>query len=300
MRMKSYKDVVSEESSVVAEQVGEQAARVADRLATVDHVVAVMSGKGGVGKSTIAVNLARILAAKGRDIGLLDADINGPSAAKMTGVRGEDVRMGKTGILPARSADGVKVMSVDLFLSRDDTPVIWDAPTQKDGYTWRGTMEAVAVREFASDTEWGNLDVLFVDLPPGADKLPTLADILTGLSGVVIVTIPSNVSQHIVSKSIQLTREQLETPVIGLVENMTSYVCPHCGEEEPLFGGGSPEWASTYNVPVLGGIPFDPEFGAANDGGRVPREVFTERPAGRAIASIAANVVQSLDSPANK
>ena len=293
--MKSYTDVVSEEASVVAEQVGEQAARVAARLAAVDHVVAVMSGKGGVGKSTIAVNLARVLAAKGHEIGLLDADINGPSAAKMTGVRGEGLRMGDTGMLPAESADGVKVMSVDLFLSNDDTPVIWEAPTQKDGYTWRGTMEAVAVREFLSDTEWGSLDVLLVDLPPGSDKLPTLADIVPGIAGVVIVTIPSTVSQHVVSKSIQLTREQLKTPVIGLVENMTTYVCPHCGEEEPLFGAGSEDRLSTYEIPLLGQIPFDPEFGAANDDGRVDSNTFSSRPAGKAIAAAAARVVQAID-----
>lgn len=295
--MKSYKDVVDEESSVIAEQVGEQRSRLSDRLASVRHIVAVMSGKGGVGKSTVAVNLARILAADGHAVGLVDADINGPSVAKMTGVRGENLRVTGSEVIPAVTPHGIKVMSVDLLLSGGDTPVVWEAPTQKDSYTWRSAMEAGAVREFFADTAWGSLDVLFVDLPPGADRLPTLADILPRLSGALIVTIPSNVSHHVVGKSIRLTRQQLQTPVIGLVENMVSYVCPHCAEEAPLFAGDSAEdWAPTYEIPVLGRIPFDPEFGRSNDRGDVRGRMYVEGRAGRAIAEIAERIVTFVES----
>jgi ATP-binding protein involved in chromosome partitioning len=294
--MKSYKDVVNEDSSIVARQVGEQERRVADRLASVRHIVAVTSGKGGVGKSTIAASLARVLAAGGRKVGLVDADINGPSIARMTGLGEQQVRMGETGMIPPTSVSGVKVMSVDLFLAGEKTPVVWEAPTQRDAYTWRGTMEAVAVREFFSDTEWGALDVLFVDLPPGSDKLPTLADVLPRLSGTLIVTIPSSVSRHVVGKSIQLIRDHLKTPVIGLVENMASYECPHCGAREHLFpSAAGDDWAKAFDVPFLGSIPFDPRFGEASDTAAGGLDPYTGLPAHRAINRLADEVVSYLE-----
>lgn len=294
--MKSYHDVAGDGGSEVAEQVAAQRDRLEARMAAVDHVIAVMSGKGGVGKSTVAVNLAASLAKGGQAIGIVDADVNGPSIAKMTGVRGQNVATGEKGMQPAKGPLGIKVMSMDLFLPDDETPVVWDAPTQQDAFTWRGTMEAGAVREFLSDTDWGALDVLVIDLPPGTDKLPTLVDLLPDLSGTVVVTIPSVVSQLVVSKSIRMAREWLQTPVIGLVVNMSSYVCPHCGEEEPLFPADedrSP--AAELEVPSLGQIPFDPRVASAADEGVVFVQHYSALPVAQAIQQIADEVGQFLD-----
>lgn len=291
--MKSYHDVAGEAESSVADQVAEQKSRLKARMASVDHVVAVMSGKGGVGKSTVAVNLAGALAQDGASVGVVDADINGPSVATMMGVSNQSVEQGDGGMMPAVGPLEIKVMSMDLFLAEDESPVVWDAPTQDDSFTWRGTMEVGAVREFLADTDWGSLDVLVVDLPPGTDRLPTLVDLLPGLSGTVVVTIPSAVSQHVVSKSIEMARSWLDTPVIGLVENMVSYVCPHCGEEGSLFPGTDGTHA-TYDIPVLGGIPFDSRVATAGDEGILFVENYSELPAGEAIRTIAGEVARFL------
>lgn len=292
--MKSYYDITGDGGSSVAEQVGMQKRRLKERMASVDDVVAVMSGKGGVGKSTVAVNLAAALGQKGQEVGIVDADINGPSIAKMMGVRDQTVTVGGEAMSPASGPVGVKVMSMDLFLDEDETPVVWEAPTQGDAFTWRGTMEAGAVREFLADTEWGSLDVLIVDLPPGTDRLPTLVDLLPGLSGTVVVTIPSAVSELVVGKSIEMAREWLQTPIIGLVENMVTYVCPHCGEEGALFPREEGS-RRDLDVAVLGGIPFDPRVASAGDDGRVFVEQYEAVPAGQAMRKIAEEVEAFLN-----
>ena len=289
--MKTYHDIPSDGGSNIVAQVTEQADRVRARMASVRRVVAVMSGKGGVGKSSMTVNLAAALALEKQAVGILDADINGPSIAKMTGVRGHTLDAGTTGITPPVSALGIKVMSIDLFLPQDATPVQWDAPTQKDAYTWRGMMEMAALRELLGDTEWGALDVLLIDLPPGTDKLPNLVDLLPQLDGTIIVTIPSGVSQLVVAKSITMAKDILQTPVIGLVENMAAYACAHCGQEEPLFPQGHVEaLAEDHDVPFLGRIPFDPRLALAADEGTLFVERHPETPAAQAIQHLAERV----------
>lgn len=292
--MKTYHDITGDGGSDVAGQVAEQKKRLTERMAAVDHVVAVMSGKGGVGKSTVTVNLAAAMALEGQSVGIVDADVNGPSVATMAGVRDQQVTAGEHGMRPAEGALGIKVMSMDLFLPDDETPVVWEAPTQHDAYTWRGTMEAGAVREFLADTDWGALDVLLIDLPPGTDRLPTLVDLLPTLSGTIVVTIPSAVSHLVVSKSIRMAQEWLQTPVIGLVENMSSYVCPHCGKEEPLFPASEKRQADQQDLPLLGRIPFDPRVAAAADDGVLFVERYGTTPTARAIRRIAEEVRQFL------
>ena len=230
--MKTYSDLPSDGGSGIIGQVTQQVNRTQKRLESVRHTVAIMSGKGGVGKSSITVNLASALALRGNRVGVLDADINGPSIAKMIGVRGVNIDYGADGVKPAISPLGVRVMSMDLFLKDDETPVLWEAQTQKDAFTWRGTMEVSALREFLSDTEWGVLDYLLIDLPPGTDRLPNLIDLLPTLGGTVVVTIPSSVSQLVVKKSLTMAKKLLNTPVVGIVENMAAYVCADCGKTE--------------------------------------------------------------------
>src|ERR671914_2355409 len=199
---KGYKDLIGDGGSDIEGQVHEQMVRLQSRLQSVRSTIAVVSGKGGVGKSALAVNLATAAAMAGARVGILDADLNGPSIAKMTGVRGQSLVMTVQGMQPVQGPAGMQVMSMDLLLPQDDTPLTWQATTQIDTYLWRSSMEATALREFLSDTIWGELDVLFLDLAPGTDRLATLVGLLPGLTGAILVTIPSEISHFVVRKSL--------------------------------------------------------------------------------------------------
>ncbi len=284
--MKTYHDIVGDGGSNVVGQVEEQQRRLQLRLAPIGEVVAVMSGKGGVGKSSLSVNLASALALKGRSVGLLDADINGASVVKMTGVRREP-ESDVGGVRPPVSAVGVKVMSIDLFTA-EDRPVKWYAATQKDAFTWRGMMEQAALREMFTDTEWGDLDYLLVDLPPGTDRLPNLADLLPRLSAAVVVTVPSNISHYVVGKSIQMARELLNVRALGLIENMSRFVCPDCGGAHDLFhGDDSQKLAERFDVAFLGRVPMDPRMAWLTDRGLNYLGEHGERPAAIALGQVA-------------
>jgi ATP-binding protein involved in chromosome partitioning len=288
--MKKYKDIVGDGGSNIVAQVEEQQSRLKARLATVRRIVAVLSGKGGVGKSSVAANLAAAFAREGSAVGVLDADLNGPSMARMLGVRGQKLRITDAGVHPALNAQGIRVMSMDLLLPSDETPVTWEAPTQAESHVWRGNMEANALREFLADTAWGSLDFLLIDLPPGTDRLSTVADLVPSLSGTVLVTIPTEVSHLVVKKSIAVAKST-PAPILGLVENMAGYVCGKCGALGELFqGSGGEGLAAESGIPFLGRVPFDPRLAAAGDRG-VPFVV--EHPdslAGRALAEIAERV----------
>jgi ATP-binding protein involved in chromosome partitioning len=293
--MKGYRDLPGDGGSRIVEQVAAQQARLAARMGPIRATVAVVSGKGGVGKSSVTASLAAALAARGRAVGVLDADLNGPSMAKMLGVRGQALRVTAEGVAPAVSADGVRVLSMDLLLPGDDAPVVWEAPTQADAHTWRGTMEGTALREFLADTAWGALDVLLLDLPPGADRLPTVADLLPTLTGAVVVTIPAEVSQLVVRKALTLARER-GIRQLGLVENMAGYVCPTCGALGPLFEGpGTEALAAQHGIPFLGRVPFDPRLAASADCGRPFVREHPESPTGRALLEVAARVLAALE-----
>ena len=289
--MKTYKDLPADGGSNIVGQVTQQVNRLQQRLASVRHTVAIMSGKGGVGKSSVTANLASTLGLRGHSVGVIDADINGPSIAKMMGVRGQHIDYGADGVKPAISPLGVKVMSMDLFLKDDETPVLWESQTQKDAFTWRGTMEMSALREFLSDTEWGTLDYLLIDLPPGADRLPNLVDLLPNLGGTVVVTIPSGISQLVVKKSLTIAKKLLNAPVIGIVENMAAYVCADCGKTEDLFPSGhTEEMARQFDVSLLGKIPFDPRISIAADEGSAFVDLYRDTPAGRMLIALAEKI----------
>jgi ATP-binding protein involved in chromosome partitioning len=291
--VKGYRDIAGDGGSSIVEQVRAQQARVAARMGPIRASVAVVSGKGGVGKSSITANLAGALAARGLAVGVLDADLNGPSMGKMLGVRGQTLRVEPEGVRPAVSAEGIRVLSMDLLLPGDDTPVVWEAPTQAEAHTWRGTMEGTALREFLADTVWGSLDVLLIDLAPGADRLPTLLDLLPGLTGAVVVTIPSAVSHLVVRRAMTLARER-GARLLGLVENMAGYACPTCGTVGPLFEGpGGEATAAQHGLPFLGRVPFDPRLAAAADRGRPFVLDHGDTPAGRALAGVADALVKA-------
>jgi ATP-binding protein involved in chromosome partitioning len=284
--VKKYRDITGDGGSNIVGQVEAQQRRLGARLAEVKAIVAVVSGKGGVGKSSMTANLAAAFALGGARVGVLDADLNGPSMATTLGVRGRTLAVGAAGVEPPAGALGIRVMSMDLLLADDATPLAWDAPSQAEAHTWRGTMEANALREFLADTAWGALDVLLLDLPPGTDRLATVTGLVPALSGTVIVTIPSDVSHLIVRKSITVARSA-SAPVLGVIENMAG-----------LFPGpGAEALARESGVPFLGRVPFDPGLAAAADRGEPYVAAAPETPAARALTAIAAGVRDAV-SPA--
>ena len=287
--MRTYKELPSDAGSNIIGQVTAQMDRVQKRLASVKHTVAIMSGKGGVGKSSLTANLAAALTLKGNTVGVVDADINGPTLAKMMGVRDATLGYTPAGVKPAMTALGTKLISMDLLLAEDDAPVLWNAHTQKDAFTWRSTMEVSALREFIADTEWGTLDYLLLDLPPGTDRLPNVAELIPDLGGVVVVTIPSEVSQLIVKKSVTMARDILKVPIIGVVENMASYICQHCGEEEPLFSVDE-TLDTAFEQMLLGSIPFDPRLARSGDDGTLYLDEYPDAPASKALMQMAEKV----------
>ena len=277
--MKKYRDIVGDGGSNIVGQVEAQQARLQSRLARIRRIVAVASGKGGVGKSTVTANLAAAFALSGSAVGVLDADLNGPSMAKLLGIRGQLLTTGADGVEPPRSALGVRAMSMDLLLTGDRTPLAWEATTQAESHTWRGTMEANALREFLADTAWGDLDVLILDLAPGAERLATVLGLVPELAGVVVVTIPSDTS----------------VPVLGLVENMAGYACADCGAVNPLFSGpGGQALAAEFGVPFLGAVPFDPRLAAAADRGLAFVAADARSPAARALLALAETLRAAL------
>jgi ATP-binding protein involved in chromosome partitioning len=276
---------VGDGGSNVAAQVHEQSERLRRRLAGIGQVVAVMSGKGGVGKSSLTVNLAAALQASGLRVGIVDADINGASIVQMTGVS-RDTVAGPGGVTPPVAGNGVQVMSIDLFLKEGD-PVEWASTTDHSSYTWRGMVEVGVIRELLSDTDWSPLDVLLIDLPPGTDKLPNLLDIVPGLTGAVVVNVPSRASQYVVRKSLQIARKYLGQRPIGLVENMATFVCDSCEKEHQLFpGGDQTDWESEFGAMILGSIPFDPDLSRNVDRGRPYYDKADLRPGTVAIKKL--------------
>lgn len=243
-------------------------ARVAGALAQVSRVTAVMSGKGGVGKSAVAVNLAVALAQRGERVGLLDADLHGPSVAKMLGLRGQPVRIGTDERLrPAPGPAGVSVQSLDFFLQGNQAPD-WDG-ADAQGATFRSAMEEAVIVDLLGRTHWGALDALVIDLPPGADRLPALYRWLPAGAAALAVTIPTEVSLLAVERSLQRA-QAARIPLVGLVENFAGIHCAKCGAETPLFpGAGAARLASDTGVPLAARVPFDSELARTADAGEV-------------------------------
>jgi len=281
--VKRYKDIAGDGGSNIAGQVEAQQGRLRQRLESVRAVVAIVSGKGGVGKSTLTASLACSFALDGWKVGVLDADLNGPTQAKVLGVRGRRLAIVDGVVEPPSTSLGVKVMSMDLLLPTDAAPLTWDAPLQDEAHTWRGAMEANALREFLADTAWGALDLLLVDLPPGTDRLATVTGLLPVLGGTVIVTIPSDVSHLVVRKSITVAT-QAKAPVLGLVENMTGM----------FRGPAGVDLAREAGIPFLGSVPFDPELALAADRGEAFVATAPTRDSARALADIARAIRASL------
>ena len=281
--MKRYKDIAGDGGSNIAGQVEAQQGRLKRRLESVRAIVAIVSGKGGVGKSTLTASLACAFALDGLKVGVLDADLNGPTQAKVLGVRGRRLTIADGVVEPPATNLGVKVMSMDLLLPTDSAPLTWDAPVQDEAHTWRGAIEANALREFLADTNWGALDVLLLDLPPGTDRLSTIASLVPALSGIVVVTIPSDVSHLVVRRSITVAANT-RAPVLGLVENMSGL----------FVGPDAARLAADAGIPFLGRVPFDRALAVAGDQGDPFVASAPERMAAMALRRVAEGIRAGL------
>jgi ATP-binding protein involved in chromosome partitioning len=297
--MKTYDDLAGDGGSNVIEQVVSQREKLRKRLDTIKHKISVMSGKGGVGKSSVTANMAVCLASLGHKVGILDADLNGPSMGKLLSVPHSDkLEIGPEGVQPAVGALGIKIMSMDMLLPNPDSPVMWNEGKEATA-VWISMMESQALRELLTDTIWGELDYLLIDMPPGSDRIDNVRDLIPELDGVVEITIPSQISQHIVSKSISKS-SQLGVSIIGLVENMATYVCPHCNEEGKLFEGEDVEKLSKEKkIPLLGSIPFDTRVSRQTGAGKTFFEEHADSVTGQAIKQVVDNILKFIQNKSN-
>ena len=220
----------------------------ANPFSHINKVIAVVSGKGGVGKSMVTASLARMMREQGFAVGILDADITGPSIPKMYGLH-EGAKGSEGGIFPCEAKDGTRIMSVNLLLEHESDPVIW-----------RGPVIAGVVKQFWTEVMWGELDYLFVDMPPGTGDVPLTVFQSLPVDGVVIVTSPQDLVQMIVEKAYNMA-EKMNIPVLGIVENYSYLECPDCGKKISVFGESHiDEIAARLNIPVLGKMPIDPKL----------------------------------------
>lgn len=250
-----------------------------ERLGRIKRKIIVMSGKGGVGKSTVAVNLAMSAMMAGQRVGILDVDLHGPSVPIMLGLEGHRLQGGENGMIPVEIG-GLKVLSAGFLLHDKDAPVVW-----------RGPMKMGVIRQFIEDVDWGDLDLLVVDVPPGTGDEPlSITQLIPDLEGAVIVTTPQKVAAADVRKSINFCKD-VGVKVLGVVENMSGFACPKCHEVTPILSvNGGKTMAEEMGVPFLGSIPIDPVVAVSGDEGRA----FVESSASSAAAGAFRAVVREL------
>jgi Mrp family chromosome partitioning ATPase/predicted Fe-Mo cluster-binding NifX family protein len=262
--------------SVIDADINAEQQQLDARMKDIKHKVLVLSGKGGVGKSTVAVNLAMSLALAGKKTGLLDIDIHGPSVPNLLGIKNAQIMGGETGLIPVTTKYDLKVMSIGFLLQDQDAPTIWRGP-KKHG----------VIKQFIKDVEWGQLDYLIIDSPPGTGDEPlSIAQLIEDATGAVIVTTPQEIAIIDVRKCISFCRE-VNVPVLGVVENMSGFVCPKCGETVDIFKtGGGKKMAEEMNVKFLGKIPLDPDVVDASDSGKVFVETFAHSETAKAFLKV--------------
>ena len=295
--MKTYHDIVGDGGSRVLEQVAEQRTRITDGLAGVRHLVAVGSGKGGVGKSTLTLHLAGALRARGLRIAILDADFNGPSQARMAGVQAGLFVPGSHKVALPRTTNGIGVFSMGSVIPESEA-LDFESAARGESHTWRATREFALLGEILGAFEWGELDVLMFDLPPGAERTVQYADFLGPRTSFLLVTIPSEVSRGVVARSVAaLSKGPFDgaqgrpNRILGYVENMSCYYCRDCNAIKPLFVSHE---SSALAIPCLGTVPFDPELAQHCDRG-IPLADLPDTPVGRALDNVAQQLLDSLD-----
>jgi ATP-binding protein involved in chromosome partitioning len=287
--MKRYDDITGDGGSDVLEQVAEQRTRMAEGLAGVGHLVAVGSGKGGVGKSTLTLHLAVALRARGLRVAILDADFNGPSQARMAGVQGAVFVPGREKVSLPKNRTGIGVFSMGSFIPESDA-LHFESTAPGASHTWRATREFALLGEILRSFEWGPLDLLLLDLPPGAERTVQYAEFLGPRASFLLVTIPSDVARGVVARSVAAL-SKAPNRVLGYVENMSGYYCRDCRAVKPLFASTR---SASLGIRCLGTIPFDPELARHCDLG-LPLTAEHDRPVGRALDQVAGSLLEALD-----
>ena len=254
----------------------EQDKRLEENLSKIKNKLIVISGKGGVGKTTVAVNLAYGLAIRGKKTGILDVDMHGPNIAKMLGIEGKKLVAFDSGIEPIAVAPNLKAISLALMIRDQDQPIIW-----------RGPLKMITIKQLLADVNWGELDYLIVDSPPGTGDEPlSVCQLIPDINSAVIVTTPQEVAILDSRKSVGFAK-QLKIPFVGIIENMSGFVCPHCGEEINLFSrGGGEKAAIDLAVPLLGSIPIEPEMVKSGDSGQPFIHFREESPTAKIMGEI--------------
>lgn len=231
--------------------------KINENLKKIKHKIAILSGKGGVGKSTVTANLAYALSTKGYHVGILDSDFHGPSIPKLFGIEDEKPHTTTNGFKPIPASPNLKIMSVGFLLQTKDSPIIW-----------RGPLKMSIAKQFIGNVEWGKLDYLLIDLPPGTGDEPlTIAQLIPDLDGAIIVTTPQDIALISVKKSINFVKK-MNIPILGIIENMSGFTCPHCNKTSNIFKtGGAKKTATEYTIPFFGYIPIDPDIVTTGDNG---------------------------------
>jgi len=269
-----------------AEAQKQQDERVAATVSKIKHKVIILSGKGGVGKSTVSVNVAYSLAEQGKKVGLLDVDIHGPSIAKMVGIEGEAILGSKDGYpKPIKVNENLYAITMASFTSSPDEPIIW-----------RGPLKMAMIKQFLSDIDWPELDYLIIDSPPGTGDEPlSVVQIIGNVDGAIIVSTPQDVALLDARKTIKFS-QKMNVPILGIVENMSTFICPHCGEAIDIFKGlGVQKAAKDYNIDILGNIPLDPDVVAAGDRGTAFVSKFKESAGAQVYKQISAQITKKIE-----
>jgi ATP-binding protein involved in chromosome partitioning len=285
MNTKVTQEQVQEEMRKGREQSNQEMTRkLKQNMADIEHKILVLSNKGGVGKSSIAVNLSCTLAEKGYQVGLLDADLHGPSIAKMLGFEGEKLTGSNGQIKPIQAGKNLSAVSMASLIETPDTPLVW-----------RGPLKGIAIKQFLAEVHWGKLDFLIIDSPPGTGDEPlSVCQLIPELDGGVIVTTPQEIALSDSRKCIHFLRD-IHIPVLGIIENMSGFCCPNCGAKIDLFmTGGGEKAAKDFQVPFLGTIPIDVQMVRSTDQGQPFICHHKESKTGQAFEGIVQSILSQI------
>ena len=286
--LKTYSDLVGDGGSNIMGQVVAHKAKIEENLSGIKSVIAVGSGKGGVGESTISMHLASALNRLGKRVSLLDADVNGPALARLAGLTDVQLIPGKNGLIVPKTKSGIGVISFGTLVPESEA-VDFKSVASGDSHVWRATKEFSTLADFLADTDWGELDFLFIDLPPGAERCFQFAEFLGDKTSFILITIPSEVSQGVVARSIAAIKKT-PSPIIGYIENMSGYYCADSKEVKPLFPSGN----AKLDIPLLGSVPFDPAVAEQCDRGTIT-DSASSSPSNISLQHIATKIMNTLE-----
>ena len=296
--MKSYHDIVGDGGSQILEQVAAQQETLARNLSGVRNLVAVGSGKGGVGKSTLTMQLALALRELGNAVSILDADLNGPSQARLGALEEWLLIPGERGVPVPLTRDGIGVVSMGSLVP-EPRSIEFESVASGESHTWRATREFTLLRELLACMDWGELDYLLVDLPPGAERIVQYAELLGAAAVFVLVTVPSDLATGVVARSLDAL-EKTPNRILGYVDNMDGYYCSDCGQVKPLFSAVS---KTKLDLACLGSVPFDPELAALCDRGGSSCEMpalISWQPVRRIAEAVCQRVAERANNPEEK